>query len=543
MERFAFSLLAIAWSALAAGACGNQRSVPEARPGRNAPPAAVAPPRSATELIDREVAAMWKQAHVTPAPDASDSEFIRRVTLDVAGRIPTASEVYAYLADRSVDKRAKLVDRLLASDDYPVYWAELFSDNLVGKVIRQSKKFISGYLDYLERCLREGRGFDRMAREMLAARGRMPDNGALGYLASYKLRGGSLDTLAGNTARAFLGLQIQCAQCHDHPTDKQWKKEDYAAFRAFFGELRLPREDQKMPWTTYTDDASFGFVAHPEAKREIKRVAPRFLHQDTRPEQGESRRDVLARMVVASPLFPRAAVGFTWDHLFGRGIVDPWDDLGSDNDPRQPRLLRELADRYARAGYDHRWLVRSIVLSKAYGRSSIGGTAPVDAAPNALEVVFARAQVRPLNADQVLRAHLLATGVEDATARGLQRWKEERAKIQVWRQYNHSFPDDEAAETDSFTGSVPQALLLRNGALTNAGVRAVSGTLLARVREKSSDPARRLEWLFMTALGRPPDAAEKKEYLAFIAGRGDHATAYEDLYHALLTSTEFITNH
>ena len=486
---------------------------------------------------------MWKRAKVTPAPDASDAEFLRRATLDIAGRIPTASEATQFLADTSPDKRARLVDRLLASKDYAVHWSEQYMDLLVGRATRFNRRFVASFSAWLESSLHEGKGLDAMTREMFSARGKLAENGALGFLASYKLRGGSREVLAGNTARVFLGLQIQCAQCHDHPTDKQWKQQDFASFAALFAEIRMPRADKKRPETTYADDLDFGFMGKPDAKRELKRATPRFLGAAVTPQNGESRRDVLGRMIVGSPLFARASVGFTWDRLFGRGIVEPWDDLGAENDPRQPALLRALGNDLARNRFSHRWLLRAIVLSKAYGRASTGGAAPAGSRPDLLEASFARAAARPLSADQLFRSQLLATGVEGTPAAQMDRWDDERHKIRLLRQYLHTFDDDEGEELDTFTGSIPQALLLRNGALSNAGARTIEGMVLARILARSNDPAQRLESMFLSTYARPPDQAEKKQFVAYLTERGNKPRDYEDLFHALITSIEFTTNH
>jgi hypothetical protein len=538
MRRSCYITVALLLSA----GCGKPSSdATRATSGPSGTPAADTAEASA--IIDREVEAMWKKAGVTPAPDASDAEFLRRVTLDIAGRIPTPEEASQFLADGASDKRARLVDRLLGSRDYAVHWSEKYMDLMVGRATRFNRRFVASFSAWLETSFAEGKGLDAMTREMFTARGTLAENGALGFLASYKLRGGSRETLAGTTARVFLGLQIQCAQCHDHPTDKQWKQEDFASFAALFAEIRMPRADKKRPETTYADDLNFGFAAKPNAKRELKRAEPRFLRAAVTPRDGESRRDVLGRMIIASPLFARATVGFTWDQLFGRGIVEPWDDLGAENDPRQPALLRALGDGLARNKFSHRWLVRTIVLSKAYGRSSTGGAAPAGAAPDVLEASFARAAARPLSADQLFRSQLLATGIVATPAAQMDRWDDEKHKLKLLRQYLHTFEDDEGEELDAFTGTIPQALLLRNGALSNAGSRAIEGMVLARILAKSNDPAQRLESMYLTTYARRPDEAEKKQFVAYLTQRGNKARDYEDLFHALITSIEFTTNH
>ncbi len=532
--------LAVAVTSLLTSACSNPGSRAERAQGAEA--AAQSPSTNATnatQLIDREIDALWKQAHVTPAPDASDSEFLRRVTLDVAGRTPTPAEVTSFLADTSPAKREALVDRLLRSDEYAQHWARLYADALVGRSVRIRVRYPPSTMEWFEAAFRDGMPLDRMAREVIAARGPLAQNGAVGFMVGNRIRGGSLETLAGDTARFFLGLKIQCAQCHDHPTDKRWKKADFAEFAAFFGEVTLKRSDKKS-LAFVASDVNIGFQGRPNAKIAPRQFTPRFLGTDVHPARDELRRDALARILPQSPLFPRAAVGRTWSYLFGRGIVDPWDDLGAEDDPRQPPLLRHLGDEFAKRGFDHRWLVKAIIMSKAYGRASRGGS-PSD--PTKLEAVFARAAVRPLTADQLFSSLLLVTGSEDSSDRRMESWKNEDRMNRELRQYLLTFDDEEGEESDVFSGSITQALLLRNGAVTNSGSRALEGMVLGRILGKTKDPGKRLEGMFLTCFARLPEAGERAQLLDHLATAASGNGAYEDIFHAMITSTEFTTNH
>lgn len=537
MKSTCYIRLAVAVTSSLMSACSNPGSRTERAQGVEA--AAQSRSTNATLLIDREIDALWKQAGVTPAPAASDSEFLRRVTLDVAGRTPTPAEVTSFLADTSPAKREALVDRLMRSDEYAQHWAQLYADAVVGRTVRIRRRYPPSTIEWFEAAFRKGMPMDQMARELITARGPLAENGAVGYVVGNRLRGGSLETLAGDTARFFLGLKIQCAQCHDHPTDKRWKKADFAEFAAFFGEVTL-KKNEKKSLTFVASDVNFGFQGKPEAKIPARQVTPRFLGTDVHPARDELRRDTLARLLPQSPLFPRAAVGRTWYHLFGRGIVDPWDDLGAEDDPRQPPLLHHLADEFAKSGFDHRWLVKAIIMSKAYGRSSRGGS-PAD--PTKLEAVFARAAVRPLSADQLFSSLLLVTGSEVSSDRRMERWKNEDKKNRELRQYLLTFDDEEGEESDVFSGSITQALLLRNGALTNSGSRALEGMVLGRLLGKSKDPSKRLELMFLTCFARLPEPDERAQLLPHLATAASGNRAYENMFHAMITSTEFTTNH
>jgi hypothetical protein len=275
----------------------------------------------------------------------------------------------------------------------------------------------------------------------------------------------------------------------------------------------------------------------PHSEDEIP-VRPRFLGRDLRDRFGESRREVLARAVVASDLFPKAMVARTWSQLFGYGIVDPWDDLGSEENPKHPRILVELAQGFVRSGYDIKRLVRTIVLSTAYGRGGSGGDDQ-----GAGVRAFARAGVRPLSPEPLFSTLVTATGVEEMGGRRAEPERVARRIAQAFKEYQFVFGDDEMAEANRFDGSVPQSLLLLNGELTNNGARAEAGGVLAGILDSNPKPAARLDDMFLAVYTRHPSADEREPLLEYLRERRNARAAYEDIYFALLTSTEAITNH
>jgi hypothetical protein len=269
----------------------------------------------------------------------------------------------------------------------------------------------------------------------------------------------------------------------------------------------------------------------PGDDREIV-VKPRFFGREVEPTRTETLRDALARAVIGSDLFAKTVVDRTWAQLFGRGIVDPWDDLGGEGDARHPALLVRLADDFRASGHDLKHLLRTIVLSRTYGATSRG--AADDAASTA---AFARAAVRRLAPEQVFRSLVVATGAERMEKAGA---AEMQKKIdRALKEYLFVFADDEMAEIDTFNGNVPQALLVFNGEVTNQGSRARAGGTLAGILTASGDPATRLRRLFLAAYTRPPTGDEAARLMPAGTDRG----AWEDLFFALLTSTEMLTNH
>jgi hypothetical protein len=539
--------------------CTPLRSGTEAAPPA---PAAQAPGLGTTGL-DPLIEARWREAGVTPAAPADDGAFLRRVSLDLIGRIPTLTETRTFLTDAGADRRARLVDRLLGSHEFAEHWGELYADLLFGTEGKAAK--LERQYDprsWLVEAFEQNRGYDKIARELITASGDLRSNGAVGFITARARGGGGPEAVTGAAARVFLGLQIQCAQCHDHPYDKRWKQEDFYGLVAYFartkprnekieGDLRdasmmaageemmaaaaPPKKKNKAMKTFVLVDVKRGEARmHRPHSEEDVLVSPRFLGHDVTPQGDETRRQALARAILASDLFPKAMVSRTWAQLFGAGLVDPWDDLGAEGDPRHPRVLVELARDFATSGYDIKRLLRTIVLSTAYARSSAGGSEGVAA--------FAQAGVRPLSPEQLFRSLVAATGAEGMGKRRDPERSEKRL-LNAFREYQFVFGDDEMAEANRFDGSVPQSLLLMNGELTNAGTRAEDGGVLGQVLAASADPAARIDQLFLAAYARTPSAEERAPLVAYLRNHGNGRAAYEDLFFALLTSTEAITNH
>jgi hypothetical protein len=504
------------------------------------------PPLMQPADVDRLMAAMWGSAGVTPAPPADDAEFLRRVTLDVVGRVPVLDEVESFLADARPDKRVALVDRLLDSPERAEAWADVYLDLFVGRQFR--KRGVAKRLDpraYFVDAFRENRPFDRMAVEMLTFEGELAPSGPGVFLASH-LKGGGPEAAAAVTARLFLGLQLQCAQCHDHPYDARYKQDDFYGLVAYFAgtksrERRLPGAEKPERMYTLLDRrrGQRATFRRPGSTEDVA-VAARFLGRATPAGPDESPRGTLARAIVASPLFAKTMVDRTWAQLFGAGIIHPWDDLGGEEDPRHPALLNRLAQDFRASGFDVRHLLRTLLLTRAYGLTS--KAAP--SSPQEPVRSFARAAIRRQSPDQIFRSLLVATGVDRMERPGAQ--PIERKIERLLREYLFVFGDDERAEIDTFDGNIPQALLLWNGEIVNRGARARRGGVLGRILAESDAPDVRLRRMFLAAVARPPTAAEQARLLpALVSADGGRAAAaaYEDLFFALLTSTEMLTNH
>jgi hypothetical protein len=526
-----------------------------AAPAVVVPPVALTPETPPTTAIDQLVARGWRQAKVTPAPPTDDRAFARRLYLDLAGRIPTPAEVDAFAADASTGKRAALADRLLASPEYAEHMRDVFDVVFMGRGGSAPRRRRGGnaaaqglreqWLAYLERGFAENRPWDRTARDIVLARPEAPaDLGSIWFLYA---RNDKYQEMAEVSSAALLGVQVQCAQCHNHFLVPEIKQKDYWGLVAFFS--RTKNQDTKDGprvaesaiggFSNYASLAGQSFPAEltffgatvPEA-----RPAPNMTEKDApelyRPVNAAvsqppvplfSRREQLADKVLkGNPLVARAAVNRFWELLMGRGIVHPVDKMDSTHPPSHPELLDWLAKDFERSGYDVKRLVRAIVLSKPYGLQA-------RAAKGSRPELFAAGIEKPLTAEQLYRSLMVATtGKTDAE-------KPELAKALV-----EIFPDLFAEEN---VATLRQAMFLTNNPMVEQLTAPTPGTTAERLAG-IPDPTTRVREAFRVAYARDPDAAELKAATAYLkarAARAPQATA--QLWWAILAGAEFRFNH
>ncbi|HYF01239.1 MAG TPA: DUF1549 domain-containing protein, partial [Planctomycetota bacterium] len=354
---------------------------------------AAAPPAvPAANYIDELVFAKLRKLRMLPSEICSDETFLRRVTLDIVGLLPAREDVERFLADPSPDKRARKVDELLSRKEFVelwvMKWAELLqirSDNQG----RMSYKATVNYFNWLQEKIAANVPFDQMVRELLSATGGAFQNPATNF---YNVERDTLK-LAENVAQVFMGMRIQCAQCHNHPFDR-WTMDDYYGFAAFFSQIG--RKNGEDPRERIVFDRGQGGVRHPVGNRD---VAPKFLGGETPDLQGRDRREVLADWLASprNPYFAKNLANIVWAHFLGRGIVEPVDDVRISNPPSNPELLDALAKRFTDVRYDLKTLVRDICTSSVYQLST---------RPNETNEFddgnFARGAIRRLRAELLL---------------------------------------------------------------------------------------------------------------------------------------------
>ncbi len=540
-------------------------SAPEA----NAPEA---PSVESAPDLDARFEAAWAKAGVEVGPPVDDATFLRRASLDLWGRIPRPEEVQRFVEDPDPEKRERWVERMVADEAFAAYWAELYAGALVG-ADRLPPATVDAFETWLESGISDGRGWDELAVAMVAAEGALLERPEGVYIASH-LRQSGPELLTGAVSRTFLGVQIECAQCHDHPYNRL-TQEDFREMAAYFARAKVRRGklDPDVMSDAMTDAMSdamsddkakkkrrkgdfelherprgeFRVPRDPEAPEgKMRSVAPRLFGAapNLQSEEG-SRRRAFATQMVEHELFARAAVGFVWTQLFGRAPVEPWDELGDTVFAREPRptpeLLDYLSEEFIAHDYDLRWLVGSLVRSTAYRRGAGGSADPQ--IREAAEAAFARAAVRPLRAEQIFRNLMIATVLEEVRGRDFKRRVRANQRA-AQKEFEFVFSDDEGRRQDSFSGNVPQALLLWNGALTREGVQRRPGSLVDQVLE-APDFEGRLDALYLRVYGRWPSAAERSRSAAWFEGAigQTEVEAWEDLAFAMLNSTEFTTNH
>lgn len=514
--------------------------------GEGKPVAAAARPEippEATEpalAIDHFLAAEWQARGITPAALCDDRTFVRRVFLDLAGRIPTQEETDAFLKKQSAEKRAALVDQLLAGDEYPRVFREVWDALLMGRHSgrREKRRQESGWFDFLETAFKQDRPWNEVVRLMITARAEKPeDKGALWFLYERK---NEFQQMAEAVAPVIYGTKVDCAQCHDHPLAREIKQGHYWGLVAAFN--RSKNVEKGTP--AVGESAVGGFVNFTNLKKESQpavmmmltgrtidemRPAPDVKQDDSADAYIDpaaavkvpkfSRRGALAEAATTdNPLLARSFVNHTWAMLMGRGIVHPVDEMNSKNPPSHPELLDWLAKDFASHRYAPRRLVRAIVLSRGYQLA--GGNSPDPAA-------FAAAAERPLTAETIARSARIASG--------------RMADDPVLRQtFVEAFPDVLPRVPRA---TIQQAMLLANSEKF-CSLFAPEKESAAERLGAMAEPEQRVREAFQLALGREPEADELARGIEFLGTRADQsAAAAGQLLWALTSGPEFLTNH
>lgn len=502
--------------------------------------------------IDRYLAAGWEANKIQPAPPASDGEFVRRVYLDLAGRIPSVAEIRAFLDDQRPDKRHRLVEQLLEGPRYVTHFTNVWRSLLLPETANnlQAGFLTPGFESWLRAKLQQNTPYDAMVRELLtvpmAGQGRNPfgqANGAPSPIAFYLSKEVKPENLAAAVSRLFLGVKIECAQCHNHPF-AQWKRDQFWSFAAFFAGLQrqgngdfvaagremADRRELTIPGTERVVQAAF-----------LDGAAPKWKYNT-------SARATLAEWMTRkdNPYFARAVVNRLWGYFFGIGIIDPVDEMvGGEHTASHPELLDELARQFAEHNFDLKFLIRAITASRAYQLSSLAMHTSQDD-----PYQFARMSLRGLSAEQLFDSIAQATGYQGATNGNPRFFGNPGVRGRFLTQFANA--SDKATEVQT---SILQALSMMNGVVTAAATDLErSETLAALLDAPFMDTAERIETIYLATLSRKPTPREASRMVLYVekgGSAGDSSTdkdknynrALADVFWVLLNSGEFFLNH
>lgn len=528
------------------------------------------PPPSYRRLEERELLAQlraslekgWQESQIKPSPDATDAEWCRRTFLALVGRVPTVTELETFLASKAEDRREQLVARLLGDSDYAEEsarrMATLWTNALIGRVGGRSPERLAsraGLVDYLTRAFRENRPFDRIVWELLTATGSSDPNaedynGAVNFLLDGFNRKATLATA--RTSRVFLGQQLQCVQCHDHPT-AEISQAQFWGLNAFFRQMSVERKPNAAPRLVNVDfyGESRGSQRRPDRAEifyelrngELKAAYPTFPDGAPGPTSGLAsevdRRAALADWVVAQEELPRAVVNRVWSQLLGFGFTQPVDDLGPHNPPVHPEILEQLSQQFAAHQFDLKALTRWIVLSDAFSRSSrLTADNIADVPEQGARPLFSRYYTRQMDPESLFDSLRIASSLRRQDSMLL-------AKRAEWLgQFMSDLKTDEGDEHSTYDGGVPQSLAMMNGEAMMEAVSLAQGSTLGTVVSSDMPLPKKIEHLYLAALSRPPSAKELESATKLVGNAaGGPQAGLADLWWALLNSGEFILDH
>ena len=530
--------------------------------------AGVPRPNSVIRQIDSHIEQAWRDFELTPSPEATDGQWCRRVFLDVIGRIPTVTEVEKFVQDKAPDKKKRLVESLLYDDEYTEEfarnWTTLWTNLLIGRTGgTENNSMISrvGMQKFLRDSFAREKPYDKMCYELVTATGTTTPgdenfNGATNFLID-KVNGEQAALATSATTRIFLGLQVQCTQCHNHPFN-DWKQQKYWETNAFFRQVKAFRgrvsvEDGGA--AQLTDQDFSGETGRNKNEAEIfyeKRnglvsvAYPVFVDGTEIDRSGYvsvvNRRQEFAKLMMESPYFSKAMVNRTWAHFLGYGFTSPADDLGPHNSPSNPALLEFLALEFTNTEFDFRQLVMWITLSKPYQLSSRSTESNGSDDPLLGQTPrFSHFYLRQMQAEQLYESLLSATRVGES--RGSYE-EQERIKSRWLQQFNRAFGTDEGQESTIFNGTIPQVLMMFNGEMVRQAISSSQGSLIDKLTSSRNKYSENVNHLFLATLARKPNGKEKSMATAFLnAQNNNQKEALKDVSWVLLNTNEFIFNH
>ncbi len=488
-------------------------------------------------LIDSEIDKQLNAAKIVSSSRSSDAEFIRRATLDITGTIPPADRVETFLSDPSSDKRAKLVDELLASPRYGQRLSDIWVNQMMPTELANRFLVKKPLNEFLIDNFNANKPWDRLAFDLLTASGEQDKNGAV----TYYMGNQGVDKMTDSVGKLFLGVQIQCAQCHNHPFT-HWKQTEYWGLAQFFYKVNVAVVRNNKDTTTVPGVSE---SARPNRRGNplpdsAKTAPPKFLGGKTvKLAADKPARPVLADWICTAenPFFSKSIVNRVWDQYFGRGLVNPIDDMGDENEPTHPDLLKGLAKEFSAGGFDIKNLVRAICLSNAYQRTSQPtGNNKSDS------VLYSHMAIKVLTPEQLFDSLSVVVGSMADGGKGVGKKAAaggpKGGNLTPRDRFAAFFAGSENAKSTDYEAGIPQALRLMNNPRLSG-----SPNVLNELIRSGKQPAKVIDRLYLMTVSRKPTDAEVKRLTEYVSNASDARTACSDIMWALLNSSEFALNH
>jgi hypothetical protein len=489
---------------------------------------------SFAKLIDREIDQAISKAKLPLSPSTSDAEFLRRVYLDITGVIPTPDKTQAFLESKEPNKRSKLIEELLESSNY----GQRLSDTWIGLMypVDSDNRFVNKepLTKWLKESFNANKPWDQMVSQLLTASGEQETNPEVTYFMSNR----GVDKMTDSVTKLFLGVQLQCAQCHNHPFTS-WKQNEYWGMAQFFYKVnaRVVRPNAKEGQNqtnavTETGTPNRRMNPLPES---AKSVPPKLLGgKEVKLDRSQPYRPVLANWLTSrdNAFFAKAMVNRMWSQFFGRGIVNPVDDMLDENAPSHPELLQALTKEFIDSGYDLKHLVRGICNTQAYQRSSKPLSENKDD-----KVLYTHQSMKALTPEQMFDSLTTVLGSPTNEARGPRgNFVPKGGLVSQRDRFVSFFQPGESAKLTDYDNGIPQVLRLMNSRNWNPSPAVI------RELSKESKPEQAIEKIYLRTLSRLPTSDEMAKMKAYASKQGSYASAYSDILWVLLNGSEFALN-
>lgn len=487
----------------------------------------------ANNYIDEHMNAKFLKLRMNPSGLCSDDEFLRRASLDICGMLPTSAEYNAFIADKDPKKREKKVDELLGRKEFVEMWVMKWSELLtIRSSNRVSYKSMLLYYNWLQERIANNMPMDQLVIELLSSKGGTFANAATNYFQN------ETNTLkvAENVAQVFMGMRIQCAQCHNHPFDR-WTMDDYYSFAAFFSQIGRKRGED--PRETIIFNSRSGEVRHLVGNRVMK---PKFLGGEEPDTKGKDRREVMAKWLASkdNPYFATNLSNIVWAHFFGQGIINEVDDVRVSNPAVNPELLEALAQKFTEYNYDFKKLVRDICVSRTYQLSTKTNETNASDTKN-----FSHGALRRLRAEVLLDTISQVTETKNKFrglpigARAVQ-IADGNTSTYFLSAFGRASRTTVCSCEVKMEPNLSQALHLLNGQTLQSKIS--SGGVISRMLKEKKTTQQIIEEIYIRCFTRRPTVFETTNLVTEIESSANKQQALEDLFWALLNSREFLFN-